>query len=126
VNDNVQPYLTKASECLAGARSELANARYNNAANRAYYAAYNAAIVALIRAGRSSRRWDHDEVQAIFAGQLVYRRKLYPTNLRSTLSDLTTMRMKGDYGLGSVSERDANRAIEWAERFLSSLLGIDP
>jgi len=54
----IEPYLSKARECLFGAESELANGRFNNATNRAYYAAYNAAIVALIRAGMSSRRWD--------------------------------------------------------------------
>src|SRR5205823_6359850 len=41
----------KALESLAGAESELANGRYNNAANRAYYACFQAAIAALQRAG---------------------------------------------------------------------------
>lgn len=33
-----QYFLAKALESLQGAESELANKRYNNAANRAYYA----------------------------------------------------------------------------------------
>lgn len=125
MDQDVEPYLSKAAECLAGARSELANGRFNNACNRAYYAAYNAAIVALIRAGVTSRRWGHDEVQAVFAGQLIYRRKLYPSSLRSTLPDLLTMRMKADYGLGSATERNALRATEDAALLLSVVLRID-
>jgi uncharacterized protein (UPF0332 family) len=44
-------YLMKAEECLAGAASELVNQRYNNCANRSYYAAFQAAVSALIQAG---------------------------------------------------------------------------
>lgn len=39
--------LEKARESLAGAESEFSNERYNNCANRAYYAVFQAAIVAL-------------------------------------------------------------------------------
>lgn len=61
-------HLAKAREALQGAESELANRRYNNAANRAYYACFHAAIAALIDADiRSSERWEHDFVQARFA-----------------------------------------------------------
>ena len=44
-------FMAKALECLAGAESELANKRYNNCANRAYYACFQAAIDALTREG---------------------------------------------------------------------------
>ena len=40
-------YLRKALESLAGAESECANRRFSNCANRAYYAAFQAAISAL-------------------------------------------------------------------------------
>lgn len=42
-------YLQKAVESLLGAESECANQRFSNCANRAYYAAFQAAISALIR-----------------------------------------------------------------------------
>jgi uncharacterized protein (UPF0332 family) len=44
-------YLEKAIESLAGAESEFANRRYNNCANRCYYAMFQAAIAALMAAG---------------------------------------------------------------------------
>ena len=42
-------FLDKAAESFAGAESELANGRFNNCANRCYYACFQAAIVALLR-----------------------------------------------------------------------------
>jgi uncharacterized protein (UPF0332 family) len=44
-------FLQKAEESLAGAASEFVNARYDNAANRCYYACFQAAISALTREG---------------------------------------------------------------------------
>ena len=63
-------YLAKAEESLAGAMSELANRRHQNAANRAYYACYQAAVAALYREGirPTGKRWGHDTVRAQFAG----------------------------------------------------------
>jgi uncharacterized protein (UPF0332 family) len=51
VIDLASLFMAKALECLAGAESELANKRYNNCANRAYYACFQAAIDALTREG---------------------------------------------------------------------------
>lgn len=82
-------YLEKAQENLAAAQSEFINGRYNSCASRAYYACFQAAIFALVRAGiHPSGRddyWRHDFVQAEFNGQLVNRRKAYPAGLRTTL-----------------------------------------
>jgi uncharacterized protein (UPF0332 family) len=124
VNARQGPNAAKAAECLAGARSELANGRYNNAANRAYYAAYNAAIVALIRAGVGRPRWLHDEVQALFAGELIARRKLYPTDMRRTLNDLAVVRVRGDYAAEMVSRASAQEAVRSAEGFVRRLIGV--
>jgi uncharacterized protein (UPF0332 family) len=124
VNESVEPYRTKALEALAGAQSELANQRFNNAASRAYYAAYDAAIVALIRAGFASRNnaWDHDEVQARFATELTRRRKLYPSELARVLYDLSKSRIGADYTLGSTSRGTASSAVQSALDFVSALL----
>jgi len=123
MNDVTGSHLAKAQECLAGARSEFANARYNNAANRAYYAAYHAAVVALIRAGVSRPRWLHDEVQALFAGQLIARRKLYPGELRRALSDLAKIRTRADYETPMVSRATAEDSIRTSEQFVRRLGG---
>jgi uncharacterized protein (UPF0332 family) len=123
VNDASEPYLSKAQESLAGAQSELVNGRYNNAANRAYYAAYNAAVIALLKAGISRPLWTHEEVQALFAGQLINRRKLYPTSLRSVLSELSAIRNRADYGQRTVSRSDAENMVREAQNFLIQVIG---
>jgi uncharacterized protein (UPF0332 family) len=123
VNDEGEAYREKAWESLAGVESETANGRYNNAANRAYYACYQAAIAALMSAGLSRSRWDHDYVQAQFAGQLIARRKVYPSELRSVLSDLSQLRVQADYEQRTVGRSVAERALREARRFLNEVLG---
>src|SRR5258708_17439007 len=80
-------YLSKAEECIAGAQSEFVNSRFNNCANRCYYATFHAAIAALISSSirPSGSQWGHDFVQPQFNGQLINRRKVFPTVLRNTL-----------------------------------------
>jgi uncharacterized protein (UPF0332 family) len=121
MDDSEQPFLDKARECLIGAVSELGAGRYNNAAGRAYYAAYNAAIVVLIRAGYRSDDWSHRSVQSLF-GELTQRRKLYPPEIRRVLPDLLVVRLRADYGLGTASRRQAQGAVRDANTFVERIL----
>jgi uncharacterized protein (UPF0332 family) len=118
-------FLEKSEENLAAATSELSAGRYNASANRAYYAAFHAAICALARVGiRPPGRegyWGHDFVQAQFSGQLVNRRKLYPSGLRSVLNDLATLREQADYRTQSVDEIQARRAVRKAEDLVGAV-----
>ena len=120
-----EPYLEKAEESLAGAESELANGRYNNCANRAYYACFQAAISALLGAGVRPRggrhQWGHDFVQARFAGDLVGRRHRYPAELRSTLDHLSALRQTADYTSDAMTETEANRAVRRARTFVRAI-----
>ena len=65
-----QGFFLKAIECLEGAASEYTNGRYNNCANRCYYATFQAAVFALRKAGiaPSSDQWGHEFVPAQFEG----------------------------------------------------------
>ena len=96
-------YFDKSLESLAGAQSEFTNGRYNNCANRCYYATFQAAISVLLVAGISplgaSESWGHDFVQAQFIGQLINRRKLYPADLRGALEQNYRLRLVADYRL---------------------------
>ena len=66
MEQDITIYLAKATESLLTAESEFANGRYNNAANRAYYACFQAALAALMRAGirtpSPSGQWSHEFV----------------------------------------------------------------
>lgn len=129
---DVDAYLVKAQESLAGAVSGCANGRYNNCANRAYYACFQAAVAALKREGISppaqSGRWGHDFVQARFVGDLLNRRRLYPATIRETLFRGLELRQTADYKTERVAAIRATRGLNRAQAFVEAILarGIDP
>lgn len=118
-------YLIKAVASLAGAESEYANGRYDNCANRCYYAVFQAAIAALLDAGvtarRGSRTWDHGFVQAEFIGRLINRQKTYPARLRQALSQNRELRDRADYETQPVSEIQARRALQRSREFVNAV-----
>lgn len=120
MRDERSNFLSKAREALTGAEIELTGKRYNNAANRAYYACFFAAIVALMGAGirPQGEHWEHDFVAAQFAGVLIHRRKLYSAELRDILYDNMSTRRSADYESASVAETETKRAIRRAKQFV--------
>ncbi len=120
-----QVWLDKALENLESARSELINRRYNSCANRSYYACFQAAVYALIRDGtpvrRDLRQWGHDFVQAEFARQLIVRRKLYASVLRSTLTENYALREVADYKTERVNATRAVRSLARTEQFITAI-----
>ena len=121
MNQARDAYLSKARESLTGAHSELLNGRLNNAANRAYYAVFQAAVAALIHAGIGRPRWYHDDVQALFASELTRRRKLYGADMRDTIYDLYEVRITADYKQEAPSRRRVERAIREANAFVKAV-----
>src|SRR3954452_7137759 len=124
--DSDTTFFEKAEESLAGAESEYANGRSNNSANRCYYACFQAAIYALIRAGirppGASQEWGHGFVQAQFVGQLINRRKLYPTSVRNTLEQNYRLRAIADYHQQDhVTDVRAARAVSRTEAFVEAI-----
>jgi uncharacterized protein (UPF0332 family) len=125
--DADDPYLTKATESLAGAESELLNARYNNSVSRSYYSCFQAAIHALLQNSVQPRgaqdQWSHDFVQAQFVGLLINRRKLYSADLRQTLFRNLSLRHEADYGRAKVTQLEASRALRRSHQFFDAILG---
>ncbi|MDH3602872.1 MAG: HEPN domain-containing protein [Candidatus Tectomicrobia bacterium] len=109
-------YLVKARDSLAGAQSEAEQGRYNNSANRSYYACFQAAIAALQHADITppggGSDWSHAFVQAAFVGQLINRRKLYPARLRQALMRNMSLRHAADYESDHVSQTQAGQALQ--------------
>jgi len=118
-------YLTKAIESLTGAESEFTNGRYNNCANRCYYAMFQAAVAALIVAGIQPAgergQWEHDFVQARFSGVLVHRRKLYPADLAPLLPQIFDIRRIADYTVSATSRKVAQHALQKARVLVSAV-----
>lgn len=121
----IQGWLAKSIESLATATSEVANERYNSAANRLYYAAFQAAIAALLRAGiqtpNARGKWDHGFVQGEFS-KLLRRRKTYPSEFARELGLLFPLRERGDYQSGQVNRVQVSRALERTRRFVEAIV----
>ena len=119
MSEPAQIYLAKVEGSVLGAASEFVHGRFNNVANRCYYACFQAAISALqhadIASGGRVREWGYAFVQAEFVGQLINRRRLYPPSLRQVLARNMTLRHTADYASDQVTERQASRALQRAE-----------
>jgi uncharacterized protein (UPF0332 family) len=122
-NPEAAAYLDKALESLAGAQSEYENGRFNNSANRAYYAAFQAAIAALLMESIRSdgEQWPHTFVQSEFSGRLIGRRHRYPSSLQGTLAELETLRLRADYRSAKISESVARRGLRRCREFVEAI-----
>ncbi len=123
--EQAEIYLIKAYESVAGAESEFANGRYDNCANRSYYACFQAAIAALLHAGvipqRQQRTWGHSFVQAEFIRRLINRQKVYPAHLRTVMSNNLNLRHTADYEPDRVTQREARRALQRSREFIAAI-----
>ncbi len=120
-------FFTRAQECLAGAVSEIANERYNNPANRSYYACFHAAIFALsrakIRPAGDKSQWTHEIVQSQFTATLINRPNSYPAGLQDTFLHLTRLRIAADYEHTPVTATQAARALRRARIVVATIVG---
>lgn len=115
-----QGFLTKAEEGLAVAEAAFAAGQFTGCARNAYYAAYQAAIVALLAEGIVDKKgeWGHAFVQAAFVQQLINQRKVYPGSVRSTLAVTLRFRIDADYSARPISRREADGARRQAYEFI--------
>ncbi|HLH22588.1 MAG TPA: HEPN domain-containing protein [Chloroflexota bacterium] len=117
-------YLTKAEQCLAGAALAVRHGQYNNAANRAYYAAFQAAIAALSRAGvqpSTPRYWAHDFVLREYCARLARPHGAYPPQSAPQFKALQDERLKADYEVELLSRASGERALALAQEFVAAV-----
>ena len=116
-------FLAKARESLASAEADLQAGRFNSAANRSYYAAFQTAVSLLIQHGirPRGRTWEHRFVMSEFSGKLVARRKVVSAQLGGKLELLITTRLVADYDQDNVSRRQADRSVREARDFVAQL-----
>ena len=115
-------FLDKAKENLKAAELLFDNQLYNASVNRAYYAAFQAAIAALANISIEIERISHEATQANFAIELIQRRKIYPSHLRSYLMDLQAVRNDADYKSKSISSKVAQRQLRKAQEFIKTIV----
>ncbi len=104
-------FLNKTKENLTAAQVCFENGLFNACANRAYYAALQAAIAALAHKGIRRDKIDHGQVQADFSNELINRRKIYPAKLKSYLPDIQFVRNKADYTDGNVGRKVVSQLL---------------
>jgi uncharacterized protein (UPF0332 family) len=113
-------------ERLARARSDLDASRLllnsgflDQAASRAYYAAFYAAEAAVLRLGET--RSSHAGLIAAF-GSLVVKKGGFEPSVAALLRELFDLRNDADYELlGSITKDHAQQAIASAERFVNAV-----
>jgi uncharacterized protein (UPF0332 family) len=108
---------------LAGAESEYANGRYDNCANRAYYACYQALMGEFERTGIAppGKRWSHELADRIFLSELVQRQVRYPRSLVESLRWLRRKRIQADYETTGVTQFEMAQALNRARAFVNAL-----
>jgi uncharacterized protein (UPF0332 family) len=121
---NAAIYLAKAEQCLAGAALAVAHEQYNNAANRAYYAAFQAAIAALRAAGvepPTPRYWSHDFVLREYCARLARPHGAYPPRSAPLFKALQDERLKADYEIEMLGRKSGERALALAREFVAAV-----
>jgi uncharacterized protein (UPF0332 family) len=117
--------IEKAHELLRAAELCFAETLYNSTANRAYYAMFQAAVVALEKTGLRPQgdQWSHAAVHALFASEFIHHRKLFPRRVGHYLPDGLAVRHQADYDERSLSQNQARRVLAWAREFLQLVAG---
>jgi uncharacterized protein (UPF0332 family) len=121
---DVDVYLVKAEQCLAGAQLAVDHGQYNNAANRAYYAAFQAAIAVLAAAGvipPTPRYWSHDFVLREYGRRAMPRGAAFLPGSASALKALQDERLKADYETELLGRVSGERALVLARQFLDAV-----
>lgn len=112
--------MLRAMESLKAAELCLNASLVNSAANRAYYAMFQAAQAALEDTGLVRSEWTHRGLHSTFNRDLITQRKLYPRVLRDYLTSALAVRQAADYGEAGVSAKIARRQVRRAAQFVNA------
>jgi len=114
-------FFARAQENLADAEAAYEAERYNASANRAYYAAFHAAIAALIHFGHVPNI-DHAPVRAGFSKHLINEKKIFPASMTNMLKLIMEVRSEADYAEVGVSRKTSQRQLKMAKQFVETVL----
>jgi len=115
----VQYRLERAKEALLDVRVSIQNDRWNNAANRLYYACFYAAIALLINDEYEAHT--HNGVRALL-GQHYVKNGIIDEELSQAYRRMFNLRQTGDYDdMAMITENDVRPLVELAERFIAEM-----
>lgn len=119
LNAYVRAAFAKAREKLAAARDLRRLGHLDDAASRAYYAAYHAVEAALRAEGSEART--HEGLRTLFGLRFVQTGRV-PRELGRALTHLKEERENGDYSVVStLTAEDVDAAIAAAERLVGAM-----
>ena len=111
--------LDKAKDTLLDASVSIQNNRWNNAANRLYYACFYAAMALLINDGYEART--HNGVKALLGLHYV-KDGIINEELSQAYRKMFNLRQTGDYDdLAVITEDDVKPLLEYAEHFIETI-----
>jgi uncharacterized protein len=110
-------FWNKAQENLTAAELLLGASLYNAAVNRAYYAAFQAALAVIVEKGLQPNT-DHAKVQSTFNGEVVRRSKYITNSYKHYLLAMQDSRNIADYKLTHVGKSKAEKQVRMANEFL--------
>jgi uncharacterized protein (UPF0332 family) len=113
-------FTNRVLENLKVAEIAFENNCYNASANRAYYAAFHAAIAALYVIGITPNI-DHKTVQTLFSDNYFNRKKLLPSKFKGYLKELQNIRSDADYKNG-VSKNISKHQLNDTKEFVKIIL----
>ena len=111
--------MVKAAQAVASAKVLLATGDADGACNRAYYAMFDAARVALMVSGAEIGK-THKGVLNAFSDRLVKNGHV-PKEMGRLLKHAETFRYVADYGSDPVELSDARELVEQAESFVAAM-----
>ncbi|MGQ9627668.1 MAG: HEPN domain-containing protein [Anaerolineae bacterium] len=112
---------SKAKESLQASEICFEQSLYNSAANRAYYAMFQAIAVALDKAGFGKKQWSHEGLQSTFSIALTRQRKIYPGNFTTYLCNALVQRNLADYADVDISKKRVKRMLEWPRKIVAKV-----
>jgi len=111
--------LNKAKDTLLDVNISIQNNRWNNAANRLYYACFYAAMALLINDGHEVRT--HNGVRTLL-GMYYVNTKIIDESLNQAYRKMFNLRQTGDYDdLSIILENDVRPLVVLAEKFISKI-----
>ena len=118
----VEVFAAKAQENIESAEILFNHQKYNACVNRAYYAAFHAAIAALAHFGFVREKISHEGLQSKFHYELIHRRKIFPRHIGGNLLIIQSVRNNADYKLIHVSKKVASRQLKRAKEIVETIL----
>ncbi|TAE30324.1 MAG: HEPN domain-containing protein [Candidatus Kapaibacterium sp.] len=117
-----ESFIARAKENILDAEIAFNGGRYNACANRAYYAAFHAAIAALKHFGHTPPSIDHSPVSGNFSKYLIHERKVFPSTITNELKEIMKIRGKADYSETGIGKQLAAAQLKRATIFVHLVL----